>query len=230
MLQVPPPNAGPKGTGVSQGKITSPHSATYVDGVLPFGLCSAPKIFNSIADLLQWIIIDHCHIFVIHYLDDFLLIGPPNSSQCASALKKTLAICNWLGIPIAPEKVEGLSSQFTFLGIELDTLSWLESLLGYLQDVAKVIPSGKTFTRRIIDLLGLPAAATPFSHIRLNCGFRSNMEWWCQFLPSWNGVSLLPPIHYAPHAVITSDASGKWHIHLMVGSSLVGHFPGQLCI
>ena len=32
--------------------------ATYIDGVLPFGLCSAPKIFNSIADLLQWIIID----------------------------------------------------------------------------------------------------------------------------------------------------------------------------
>ena len=97
----------------------------------------------------------------------------------------------------------------------------------------QVIPSGKTFIRRIIDLLRLPAAATPFSHICLIRGFRSDIEWWCQFLPSWNGLSFLPPTHYAPHAVITSDASGKWdvgHIHLMVGSSLAGHFPGQLWI
>ena len=30
---------------------------TYVDTVLPFGLRSAPKIFNALADALQWI----CH-------------------------------------------------------------------------------------------------------------------------------------------------------------------------
>ena len=213
--------------------------ATYIDGVLPFGLRSAPKIFNSIADLLQWIIIDHCHIFVIHYLDDFLLIGPPRSSHCMKALDKTLAICQRLGIPIAPEKVEGPSTQLTFLGVQLDTMSWearlphdklvrihsmvkqwkgrssgkakeLESLLGYLQDAARVVTSGKTFTRRIIDLLRLPSASAPSGHIRLNRGFRSDIEWRCRFLPSWNGVSLLPPTHYAPHAVVTSDASGNW--------------------
>ena len=147
--------------------------ATYINGVLPFGLCSAPKIFNSIADLLQWIIIDHCHIFVIHYLDDFLLIDPPRSSHCAKALDKTLAICQGLGIPIALEKLEGPSTQLTSLGVQLDTTVWeaqlphdklirihsmvkqwkgcssckakeLESLLGYLQDAARVVPSGNT--------------------------------------------------------------------------------------
>ena len=66
---------------------------TYIDGVLMFGLCSASTIFNSITDLLQWIIIDYCHMFVLHYLDDFLLIGLLRSSHCAKALDKTQAIC-----------------------------------------------------------------------------------------------------------------------------------------
>ena len=54
----------------------------YVDGTLPFGLCSAPKIFNIIADLLNWILIDQCHTCIIHYLDDFLIIGPQLSPLC----------------------------------------------------------------------------------------------------------------------------------------------------
>lgn len=30
----------------------------YVDGVLPFGLWSAPKIFTAVADALQWVMVD----------------------------------------------------------------------------------------------------------------------------------------------------------------------------
>ena len=89
-----------------------------------WGPPSAPKIFNAIADLLQWIIIDQCHTFVIHYLDNFLLVGPPDTSQCANALERSLAICSWLGIPIAQENVEGPSTTLIFLRIELDSLSW----------------------------------------------------------------------------------------------------------
>ena len=137
------------------------------------------------------------------------LVGPPGSGQCANALERSLAICSWLGIPIALENVEGPSTTLTFLGIELDSLSWeaqltkeklfrihsmvqewsgrksckhkeLESLLGYLQDAARVVHAGKTFTRRIIGLLHLPSMA--FLHVCLNCGFCSDIEWWCQFL------------------------------------------------
>ena len=37
----------------------------YVDGCLPFGLCSAPKIFNALADALEWVIKDkgYCPLF-----------------------------------------------------------------------------------------------------------------------------------------------------------------------
>ena len=35
-----------------QGLVWEDH--IYVDGMLPFGLSSAPKIFNSVADALEW--------------------------------------------------------------------------------------------------------------------------------------------------------------------------------
>ena len=48
----------------------------YIDGCLPFGLRSAPKLFNILADLLCWIAQQHGISQILHYLDDFLLIGP----------------------------------------------------------------------------------------------------------------------------------------------------------
>ena len=49
----------------------------YVDLALPFGLCSAPYIFNSIADLVEWILMNNHQIpDLLHYLDDFLTAAP----------------------------------------------------------------------------------------------------------------------------------------------------------
>ena len=58
----------------------------YVDKALPFGLRSAPKIYNAVADAMQWILGKE-GVDVIHYLDDFLMAGAPNSSQCGHALR-----------------------------------------------------------------------------------------------------------------------------------------------
>lgn len=42
----------------------------YLDLSLPFGLCSAPFIFNSVADMVEWILL-HKHRLsdLLHYLD-----------------------------------------------------------------------------------------------------------------------------------------------------------------
>ncbi len=48
--------------------------ALYVDAALPFGLRSAPKIFNAVADALLWIMGFQGVPLGIHYLDDFLLV------------------------------------------------------------------------------------------------------------------------------------------------------------
>ena len=54
----------------------------YYDRVLPFGLRSAPYIFNKFADGLQWILQDTGNLpCVIHYLDDFLDITTANQAQ-----------------------------------------------------------------------------------------------------------------------------------------------------
>lgn len=49
--------------------------ATYMDKALPFGLCSAPKLFTAIADGLAWAMYYGVSI-LIHYLDDFSFVDP----------------------------------------------------------------------------------------------------------------------------------------------------------
>ena len=73
----------------------------YVNTVLPFGLRSAPKIFSALADGLIWIMNLKGVDPSLHYLDDFLLLGPPASSACVEALATAFSICNELGVPIA---------------------------------------------------------------------------------------------------------------------------------
>ena len=46
----------------------------YVDATLPFGLRSAPKIFNAVADGLQWIL-GEAGVEGLHYLDDYIIFG-----------------------------------------------------------------------------------------------------------------------------------------------------------
>ena len=58
---------------------------------------------------------------VLHYLDDFLLVGEPASEQCKDNLQKLLAVFTALHIPVAREKLEGPTTRLSFLGIELDT-------------------------------------------------------------------------------------------------------------
>lgn len=51
--------------------------AAYVDQSLQFRLRSAPKIFTAVADAMAWAFLSREVRFILHYLDDFLFIGPP---------------------------------------------------------------------------------------------------------------------------------------------------------
>ena len=211
----------------------------YVDLALPFGLRSAPFIFNSVADMVEWIL-RHAHNVsdLMHYLDDFITAGPSASSQCADNMATSLAACRALGLPLHPDKCIGPSSHLLVLGIELDSRaqvarlpedklcalqeliqSWrnrrwctrrqLESLIGHLHHAAKVVWPGCTFLRRMIDLLR--CFRNRDHPIRLNAEFHLDLQWWFQFLSSWNGVAfwLFPGMAAAPDLVVTSDASGS---------------------
>ena len=58
----------------------------FVDCVLLFGLRSAPKIFNLVADALQWVVSQRGVKWVFHYLDDSPCLGAPQSEECHQAL------------------------------------------------------------------------------------------------------------------------------------------------
>ena len=45
----------------------------YIDLMLPFGLRSAPKIFNAVTDALHWHLQQMGIPWVFHYLDDFVI-------------------------------------------------------------------------------------------------------------------------------------------------------------
>ena len=93
----------------------------YVDSALPFGLRSAPKIFTAVADGIAWCMSCSGIKNFIHYLDDFFFVGPPGSSDCLRALEAAVPLCESLGFPLAPHKVESPSTSITFLGIEVDS-------------------------------------------------------------------------------------------------------------
>ena len=171
----------------------------------------------------------------MHYLDDFLLLGAPNTHQASDALATVIRTFNILGIPIATQKTEGPTTSLSFLGIFIDTHSFelrlpaeklarlqeslhlwvdkrsctrkeLESLLGHLSHAATVITQGRTFLRQLFHLLSLDRA--PHHFIRLNAGAKADLLWWKTFLQDWNGTSFFPAS--VPSIDVISDASGAF--------------------
>ena len=136
-----------------------------------------------------------------------------------------------------PDKLEGPSTILTVLGIKLDSPAlqarlpkdkfdcitsqlddWLpkkhykqkelESLIGHLHHACKVVPLGRTFQHRMINLL---AAFRRDEHpIHLNSDFHQDLSWWCNFFRSRNGTSFFLPPRWTPlpDFQVSSDAAG----------------------
>ena len=101
----------------------------YVDLALPFGLRSAPFIFNAVADMVEWILVHFYQIpDLLHYLDDFITADPPESSQCAHNLSIAIVVCRRLGLPLHPGKCVGPSTVLAVLGIELHSVNQVARL------------------------------------------------------------------------------------------------------
>ena len=209
----------------------------FVDTRLPFGCRSSPFIFNTFADLLQWILISIGGIsFVIHYLDDFFICAS-TIEQCEADMGVMQRLFADLGVPLATDKTEGPASTITFLGIEIDAKAgivrlpsvkleelaillsqWkvkkkctkreLLSLIGSLSFAAKVVKPGRMFLRRLIDLS--TKVSLLHHHISLNAEARADVQWWIDFLPGWNGVDLIQSEPATSNALkLFTDASGQ---------------------
>ena len=80
-------------------------------------------LFNGFADAdaLEWIFRAAGISELNHYLDDFIILGPPNSSACADDLERLKTVARCVGVPLAEDKTEGPTCVLTFLGIEIDS-------------------------------------------------------------------------------------------------------------
>ena len=208
----------------------------YIDQCLPFGLRSAPKIFTAFADALAWVLRSQGVRYLLHYLDDFLLFGPPASGEGERSLHAATSTLAALGIPISISKLEGPGTCVTFLGIIIDTVrfqlrlpedklvrirsivaSWIgrrsgrrsnmESLLGHLSHAATVVRPGRIFLRHLFTLM----ARTPERHhfVHLDQVAKADLAWWHCFLQSWHGASFIVP-EGPPSIRVHSDASGSF--------------------
>ena len=137
----------------------------YRNKVLPFGLRSAPYIFNSLSESLEWIIRNTGKIHdILHYLDDFLNVSAP--SLPLASLQRTifLDLFRYLRAPVATEKVEGPSTNLEFLGIKLDTGSLSmpipqDKLHDILSIASNALQRG-TVTRRELVSVSYPTVMT----------------------------------------------------------------------
>ena len=139
--------------------------AYFMDTCLPFGLRSAPYLFNQFAEALQWILQHNYGLqWLIHYLDDYLIVGAPDSHSCGEHLQCFLRVCTLLGIPVAMDKVDGPATVLPFLGLELDSVLQQICLppnkLGeILAELTKWQSHHKTTKRKVLSLIGKLAFA-----------------------------------------------------------------------
>ena len=220
----------------------------YVDLYLPFGLRSAPFLFNQLSDALEWVLKhDYGLKHVLHILEDFF-IAEPTRLKCLSSFNTLLRFFMSVHAPVVASKTLGPSQVLEFMGMGLDStrmearlpgdklqLTWylltsftkrrsvrlveLQSLIGTLQFACKAVVLGRTFLQRMINLTrGLPSR---FHHIRLNKEFFNDLTMWKAFLSDWNGRSFFldTTVSTCPDLELYTDAASS------VG--IGGYFNGQ---
>ncbi len=184
---------------------------------LTFGCKSSPKIFDMLSEAICWILSNNYAIpHLIHLLDDFLIISPPEAIPAAHILT-VQKVFSELGIPIAQEKTLGPATSIEFLGINLDSVKSqvslpkekidriilvaanlvgsrycrkreLLSLLGHLNFAMRIIPQGRPFISHLLVLASSAHALEDL--ISLSQGCRDELRLWTMFLKQWNGLSL----------------------------------------
>ena len=207
----------------------------YADLFLPFGLVTSPFLFNMFAEALHWILKFRYKQDVVHYLDDFLLIGGTNTSLFGQ-------VCKFLGVEEKTSKsLDGFIVDFT--GIELDTdqmearlprdkheratlavqstlargtisFKELRSLLGFLSFCSRVVPLGRPFLRNLFNHLEHLSHKHPSMPRRLPAPAITDLRWWATFLPQWHGKRLIrgcrPVFYIYMDAAGTKGIGGWW--------------------
>jgi hypothetical protein len=133
----------------------------YQERCLPFGLATAPFIFNLFAEAFHWILQSYLRIqHILHYLDDFIFALPALETIPAEIKvfdKAYGELTDTLGIPRA-EKKDATGTCITVLGIEIDTVQMIarlpsEKLIRAIQ-ATTVALAGSSISLELAEKLG----------------------------------------------------------------------------
>ena len=210
----------------------------YSENCLPFGLRTAPFLFNLFAEAFHWIILaaspPEWKLQVIHYLDDFIMVLPPDTDPLP-LISLYDDLCWLLGLEDNTKKgSEGTCIEC--LGVEIDTSSMTARLplskisKGY-QLVSDALEAGnltKEKTEHLTGFLSFCATVIPpgrtflaslwhFQHTYrepkayrpLTSDAITDLEWWKATLPLATGTRLL-------------DDATRYTYHLWTDASNLG--------
>ena len=209
----------------------------FIDRCLPMGARSSSHIFNLFSSSIHFLAKQLGVMWLIHYLDDFLLISPSRVG-CVEYMNIFIGILNELGVPIAVEKTLGPLQCIEFLGYLIDILNGeirlpadklqrcrdlirsflgrekckvrkVQSLAGLLNFACGVVVPGRAFLARLYNLTR--GHRNPEHSVRLTAEVKKDLEVWLDFLTNFNGVSIFrEQLFLSPDVVhIYTDASGS---------------------
>lgn len=187
----------------------------FYDCCLPMGVRSACQIFEMFSTSLECILHNEGVEFVVHYLDDFLIINNSYDS-CLKDLHCFENLAIEINLPLAPQKTVLPTQTIQFLGIEIDTtleiirlpqdklikcremintllgkskcqLRELQCLLGLLNFACMVIIPGRAFLQSLYPLVGGLKKKHHFK--RLTKQTKADLNMFLTFLKHYNGVS-----------------------------------------
>ena len=216
--------------------------ATYlIDTKLPFGASRSPGIFHRVTQSVTRMMLRR-NMTTLAYLDDFLIIAD-TESDCWKAYEELVTLLQNLGFSINWNKVTTPTQSLTYLGIEINSVSRqlilpdskiqeiksalqaasqrskmtkreMQSLAGKLNFAARVVYGGRTFLRRIIDSIN--TLKRPHHHKRITQSMRKDLQWWIDFMDSFNGVTFFVDSEPTQIEQFSTDAclnGGAAHFH-----------------
>ena len=202
-----------------------------IDTKLCFGARNAPEIFHRLTQSVKRMMIKRGFPNLVVYLDDFWLTAE-TYDECNRAFETLLQLLQDLGFNISWKKVVPPTQCLTFLGIEIDSVTQqarlpdtklaefkvligkfahkkraskrqLQQLAGKLNWACRVVHGGRTFLRRILDMLN--SLKRPHHKARLDAACKQDIMWWDKFLQTFNGVRLF--LHDLPQQSLVTDSS-----------------------
>ncbi len=193
----------------------------YFERCLPFGLKSAPAIFEKFATAIN-AFMAFKNLQVVHFMDDFLCISSSDIQSAVSDFIGVLTIFKELGVSISARKLVKPATELEFLGWWINstdqtislptdkleryrkeiasyketdnrylTMQQLDSLIGKLVHSAYAIPHGRTFYQRLLQLKRKHHGSK--KRIYLHDAALADLDWWHHFLQAWNGKAKFPP-------------------------------------